>query len=81
MASVDGISPVNVCADCISFTLIISEYLCFMGTSVRPQYSILVDIVCISTTSARVILGKAKGIEILSNCDDRMKIIVLCICW
>lgn len=52
-----------------------------MGTSVRPQYSILVDIVCISTTSARVILGKAKGIEILSNCDDRMKIIVLCICW
>lgn len=81
MASVDSISPVYVCTDSIAFTLIISEYLCFMSTSVRPQYGISVNIVRISTTSAWVIIGKAERIEILGDRDDRMKIIVVCICW
>lgn len=81
MASVDGISPVDVCTDCITFTLIVSEYLGFMSTGVRPQYRISVYIVRISTTSAWMILGKAERIEILGDRDDRMKIVVVCICW
>ena len=81
MASVDCISPIHVCADRITFTLIVSEYLCFMGTGVGPQYCIFIDVVRISTTSARMILRKAKGIEILGDCDDGMKIVVMCECW
>ena len=81
MTSVNGISPVYVCTDRIAFTLIMSENLRFMSTGVRPQYGIFVNIVRISTTSAWVILGKAEGVEILGDRDDRMKIIVVCICW
>ena len=79
MASVDGISPVYVCADCVSLSSVASEYVCFMGTGVGPEYGIFVDIVRISTTSAWMILGKAKRIEVLGDCDDGMKIIVVCI--
>ena len=81
MASVDGISPVYVRADRIAITLIFSEYLCFMCTSMGPQYRIFVDIVRISTTSAWVVLGKAERVEVLGDCDDWMKIIVVGICW
>lgn len=81
MASVDGVSPVYVCADRITFTLVISEYLGLMSTGMRPQYGIFVDIVCISTTSAGVILGEAERVEVLGDCDDRMEIIIVCKCW
>lgn len=81
MTSVDGISPVHVCADRITFTLIIAEYLGFMSTAVRPQDGIAVYIVRISTASAWVILGKAEGVEVLGDCDDRMEVIVVCIRW
>ena len=81
MASVDCISSIYVCTDRIAFTPIVSEYLCFMGTGMGPQYGIFIDIVRISTTSARMILRKAKGIEVLGDCDDRMKIVVVCVNW
>ena len=81
MASINGISPVYVCTDSIAFAFIVSENLCLVGTGVGPQYGIFVDIVRIRTTSARVVFGKAKRIEVLSDCDDRMKIIVVCIYW
>ena len=81
MASINGISPVYVCTDSVTFASIVSENIGFVGTGVGPQYGIFVDIVCIRTTSARMIFGKAKRIEVLSDCDDRMKIIVVCIRW
>lgn len=52
-----------------------------MSTGVRPQYSIFVNIVRISTTSAWVIPREAEGVEVFGDCDNRMKIIVVCICW
>lgn len=81
MASVDCISPIHVCTDRIAFTLIVSEYLCFMGTGVGPQYCIFIDVVRISATSTRMILRKAEGIEVLGDCDNRMKIVVVCKYW
>ena len=81
MASVDGISPVHICADRITFTLVTSEYLCFMGASVRSQYGIFINIVRIGTTSAWMIFGEAERVEVLGDCDNRMNIIVMCICW
>ena len=79
MASVNGISPVYVCTNSITFTLIVSKDLCFMGTGVGPQYGIFIDIVRIGTTSAWMVFGKAKRIEVLGDCDDGMKTIVVCI--
>ena len=81
MASINGISPVYVCTDSVTFAFIFSENLGFVGAGVGPQYGIFVDIVRIRTTSARMIFGKAKRIEVLSDCDDRMEIIVVCIRW
>ena len=81
VASINSISPVYVCTDSITFAFIVPENLCFVSTGVGPQYGIFVDIVRVRTTSARMIFGKAKRIEVLSNRDDRMKIIVVCICW
>ena len=46
----------------------------------RPQYSILVNIVRISTTSAWVVRGETEGVKVFSDSDDRIKIIVPCIC-
>ena len=81
MTSINGISPVYVCTDSVTFAFIVSKNLCFVGTGVGSQYGIFVDIVCVRTTSARMIFGKAKRIEVLSDCDDWMKIVVVCICW
>ena len=79
MAPIDGISTLYICADRIAFTFVTPEYLCFMSTGVRPKYGIFIDIVRISNTSAWMVLGKAEGIKVLGDRDDRMKIIVVCV--
>ena len=80
MASVDGISPVYVCADRVTFTSIVLKYFCLMSTGVRPQYGAIVNIVRVRTTSSWVIDGEAERVEVLGDCDDRREIIVVGIC-
>ena len=77
MTSVDSISPVNICTDCVSWTLIVPECFGLMGACVCPQHRVFVDVVGIRTTSARVILGEAKRIEILVDGNDWVDVIVV----
>ena len=44
MVSVNGISPVYICSDCISIALILPECVHLVGTRVSPQYSISIDV-------------------------------------
>lgn len=77
MTSVNSISTVDICADCVTLALVCAKDICLMRTCVRPQNSIFVDVVSICTAPARVICGEAKGIKILSYGDDRKDIVVV----
>lgn len=76
VTSVDRVPTVHICANRIAFTGITSKDVCFVSAGVCSQYGILVDVVGIGATPARVIRREAKRIEILSNRDDRMEVIV-----
>lgn len=81
MTPVDRIPPVYIRADRVSLANVVPEYLCFMSACVGSQHCVLINVVGIGATSARMIYRKAEGIEILSNRDDWMKTVVVGVRW
>jgi len=78
---VDGISSVYIRANRVPSTSVTPEYLCFMSASVGSQHGVLVKVVGISATSARVVWGEAKRIKVLGHRDNWVEIVVISICW
>ena len=79
MTSVNSISSVNVCTDCVSIALVSAEDFGFMGGCVGPQNSVFVKIVSIGSAPTRVVRWEAKRIEILSDGDDGREIVVVAV--
>jgi hypothetical protein len=65
MASVNGISAVDICADEIAFALVCSKDVGLVGAGVCPQNGILVDIIGVCLASPWVMRWKAERIEVL----------------
>ena len=59
MTPVDGIPPVDVCADGVAITFCLAKNIRLMSAGVGPEDCVLVDIVRIFSTSTRMIWGKS----------------------
>lgn len=59
VASINRISSVDIRTDQVAFTLIVAESISLVCRSVSPQYSLLVDVVRISTIPSDVIQWEA----------------------
>ena len=81
MTSVNSISPVHIGTDGVSFAFIVSECVDLVCRCVGPEAGVFVDVVSIRGTSAWMVCGKAKGIEVLGDANDGWEIVVVCICW
>lgn len=55
MASIDGISPVDVCTDCVAFAFVLAKNICLVGTGVGSQNRVLVNVVGVRSASSGVV--------------------------
>lgn len=76
MASVDGISPVDVRADQIPFGLVLTEDIRLMSACVGSKDVVPVDVICVCPTSPGMVGWKPQRIEVLSDGDCRMEAVV-----
>ena len=81
MASINCISPVHICTDGVSLTLVVAEYFCLMSAGMSPQYGVFIQIIGIATASARMVLREAQGVKVLGYADNWVQVVIVCVCW
>ena len=80
MAPIDRIPPVHIGADQEALALVPSEDIGLVRGGVRPQDRLLVHVIGVCFAAARMIGGKAEGVEVLVRGHDGEECVVVFIC-
>lgn len=78
MAPINSISSVDVRANQISFSLVLTEDVCLMSACVGSEHIFTVDVICICPTSPRMVGRESQRVKVLSDGDYRREVVVCC---
>ena len=81
MAPINCISPVHICTDGVSLTLVVAKYVCLMSACMSPQYGVFIQIIGIGTASTGMVFRKAQGVKVLGYADNWVQVVVVCVYW
>ena len=77
MTAINSVSSVYICADSVTFTGILPEDICFVGTCVGSKDGVFVDVVCVGAISAGMVCRKTQRVEVLGYGHDGGEIIMV----
>jgi hypothetical protein len=76
VASVNGISPVDVGADQIPFGLVLAKNIFLVRTCVGSKHCIPINVICVCPTPPGVVRGESQRIEVLSDGHNGREVVV-----
>lgn len=76
MTSINRISSEDIRTNQVAFGLVLPEYIRLMSAGVRSKHLVAVDVVCVCSTSPRVIGRKSQRVKVLSDGDHGREAII-----